>query len=279
MPSFTSRRYTSDRFRTVPKPGHIDIDATTDMMEDIMLHNNSPKLPPTTTPTSSLALGPSDGSLLDCFDLPSPPSTPLSHRPTHNGGLGFSSLNSLTPSTAPGLHRSASSRSSSPRSSPSASSSSPAPLGTGPIPTPHWPTAAQRIQHARLPIRRPRSRSVSSTTSSSSSSSSGTFLPGVGDGDGDVEMAGLSPNGSGGGGGGGVGGTTTTTTTSWTAIPTIRSARRTPYYPPNASRNVDRARVYMHRGPHFLPNWTPLSSLPRHVQLQIEEKMVRFTAI
>ena len=63
------------------------------------------------------------------------------------------------------------------------------------------------------------------------------------------------------------------------APPLVRSARRTPYYPPNASRNADRARVYMNRGPHYVPNWTPLSSLPRHVQLQIEERMTRFTAM
>jgi hypothetical protein len=62
-------------------------------------------------------------------------------------------------------------------------------------------------------------------------------------------------------------------------VPLVRPARRTPYYPPNSSRNVDRARVYMNRGPHYIPNWTPLSSLPRHVQLKIEERMVRFTAI
>jgi hypothetical protein len=36
--------------------------------------------------------------------------------------------------------------------------------------------------------------------------------------------------------------------------------------------------VYMHRGPHFIPNWTPMSSLPKHVQFEIEEKMVRFIA-
>lgn len=62
-------------------------------------------------------------------------------------------------------------------------------------------------------------------------------------------------------------------------VPLVRMARRTPYYPPNSSRNVDRARVYMNRGPHYVPNWTPLSSLPRHVQLQIEERMVKFTAL
>ncbi len=61
--------------------------------------------------------------------------------------------------------------------------------------------------------------------------------------------------------------------------PLVRHARRTPYYPPNASRNSDRGRVYMNRGPHFVPNWTPMGSLPRHVQLQIEERMVKFTAL
>ncbi len=61
--------------------------------------------------------------------------------------------------------------------------------------------------------------------------------------------------------------------------PLVRHARRTPYYPPNSSRNSDRGRVYMNRGPHFVPNWTPMGSLPRHVQLQIEERMVKFTAL
>jgi hypothetical protein len=62
------------------------------------------------------------------------------------------------------------------------------------------------------------------------------------------------------------------------AAPLIRQARRTPYYPPNASRNVDRARVYMNRGPHFVPNWTPLTCLPRLVKLKFVERLVGFTA-
>ncbi|KAK3939197.1 hypothetical protein QBC46DRAFT_388446 [Diplogelasinospora grovesii] len=32
----------------------------------------------------------------------------------------------------------------------------------------------------------------------------------------------------------------------------------------------------MNRGPHYLPNWTPLSSLPRHVQHEIELKSIKF---
>jgi hypothetical protein len=63
-----------------------------------------------------------------------------------------------------------------------------------------------------------------------------------------------------------------------TLPPIIRPARRTPYYPPNSSRNIDHTRVYMTRGPHYVPNWTPLSSLPRHVQSRIQEKMCRFEA-
>jgi hypothetical protein len=73
---------------------------------------------------------------------------------------------------------------------------------------------------------------------------------------------------------------TSTGTGSGGGVAMVRPARRTPYYPPNASRNpaAERTRVYMNRGPHYLPNWTPLGSLPRHVQLQIEEQMVKFTA-
>lgn len=77
-------------------------------------------------------------------------------------------------------------------------------------------------------------------------------------------------------------GTESDTTTAATGLGmegvVVRPARRTPYYPPNASRNTDRTRVYMNRGPHFVQNWTPMGSLPRHVQLRIEEGLVKFTA-
>ncbi|KAK3314075.1 hypothetical protein B0H66DRAFT_567718 [Apodospora peruviana] len=56
------------------------------------------------------------------------------------------------------------------------------------------------------------------------------------------------------------------------------TCRRTPYYPPNASQTEDRSRVYMNRGPHYIANWTPLSSLPIDAQRRIERSMVKFTA-
>jgi len=56
------------------------------------------------------------------------------------------------------------------------------------------------------------------------------------------------------------------------------SPRRTPYYPPNASLNVDRTRVFMNRGPHYIANWTPFSTLPREVQLDMQRTMTKFTA-
>ncbi|KAH6847750.1 hypothetical protein B0I37DRAFT_354452 [Chaetomium sp. MPI-CAGE-AT-0009] len=237
MPSFTSRNYTPDRFRSLSKPED-------DLMEDINHTGPGAKF----SSSGSLTLGPSDGSLLDYFDLPSPPSTP--HRPTHN--LSYSSLNSFpSPSTSPGL--AARSPGTLSRSSSTSSSRNTTPTSSPPTSTlPRWPSASQRIH--RLPTR-PRSRSTSSASSAgsaSSSSASAAAAPAIGD----IEMTGMPP-----------------------PPPLIRSARRTPYYPPNASRNVDRARVYMNRGPHFVPNWTPLSSLPRHVQLQIEERMTRFTAM
>lgn len=251
MPSFTSRRYTPDRFRSLSKPED-------DLMEDIT-HTMLPSHKSTTS--GSLTLAPSDGSLLDYFDLPSPPSTP--HRPTHS--LSYSALNSFpSPATSPGLiagspaslssiSSSSSSRSSSSNRTTSGPNCNPSPPTSIP---PRWPTASQRMHHHRLPLR-PRSRSASSASSSGSSASA----PGLAGGD--IEMGGTGGTGAGTGG----------------VVPLVRMARRTPYYPPNSSRNVDRARVYMNRGPHYVPNWTPLSSLPRHVQLQIEERMVKFTAL
>jgi len=56
------------------------------------------------------------------------------------------------------------------------------------------------------------------------------------------------------------------------------TCRRTPYYPPNSSQTEDRSRVYMNRGPHYIANWTPLSSLPIDAQKKIERSMVKFTA-
>ncbi|KAM7190425.1 hypothetical protein V8F20_009708 [Naviculisporaceae sp. PSN 640] len=62
-------------------------------------------------------------------------------------------------------------------------------------------------------------------------------------------------------------------------VPVItKTCRRTPYYPPNASQTEDRSRVYMNRGPHYIANWTPLSSLPVEAQRRIERSMVKFTA-
>ncbi|KAK4096301.1 hypothetical protein N658DRAFT_490063 [Parathielavia hyrcaniae] len=242
MPSFTTRRYVPGRFRSANKPDE-------DLAEDMM------QAAPATKDGTSLALGPSDGSLLDYFDLPSPPSTP--HRPTHS--LGFSSLAGLTsPTSTPAL---------TPRSSPSSlsslsTSSGGSPTSSPPTTTlPRWPTASQRIH--RLPIR-PRSRRASSSSSSSSSSSAASasaLTPIIVNADVDMldTSAGVPPQQQ--------------------PLMEWSSTRRTPYYPPNSSRNVDRARVYMNRGPHYVPNWTPMSSLPRHVQLQIEERMVKFTAI
>ncbi|KAG7294200.1 hypothetical protein NEMBOFW57_004270 [Staphylotrichum longicolle] len=246
MPSFTNRRYTPDRLSSLPQD---------DLMDDITHHSTSPNrhhrpkhTNPSSLSSSSLGLVPSNGSLLDHFDLPSPPSTP--HRSTHS--LSYSSLSSAAATGSPSL-AARSFASSTPTSSPPSSST-----------TPRWPTASQRI--ARLPMR---SRSHSSSSSASSSSSSSSYSSSSAssprlDLDADVEMGGMPA--------------TTPISGSGTPPPLIRSARRTPYYPPNASRNSDRTRVYMNRGPHYIANWTPLSSLPRHVQLRIEERMVRFTA-
>lgn len=56
---------------------------------------------------------------------------------------------------------------------------------------------------------------------------------------------------------------------------TIRTCRRTPYYPPNSSRTADnKALVYLPRGPHYVANWTPLSTLSRGTQGMVEERMV-----
>lgn len=252
MPSFTSRHYTPERFRPLSFSPSED-----EIMDDIT--QTTPSMKPTSTASGSLAMVPSDGSLLDYFDLPSPPSTP--QRPTHN--LSYSSLNSSPrTSSSPGYvarHHSAASLSTpgtTPQSSPATST------------VPRWPTASQRIQ--RLPTRS-RSRSTSSASSSSTFSSSFShprlLSTSLSPEDlKDVEMSGMNAMGPGG---------------PFAPAPSavVRPARRTPYYPPNSSRNVDRTRVYMNRGPHFVPNWTPLSSLPRHVQLRIEESMTRFTAI
>ncbi|KAK4238603.1 hypothetical protein C8A03DRAFT_14937 [Achaetomium macrosporum] len=234
MPSFTSRHYIPERFRPLSKPED-------DAMEDVIPTSLGPK-DTASHLSSALTLVPSDGSLLDYFDLPSPPSTP--QRPTHS--LSFSSLNSFPSPSRRSSAGSPPSLSSSASNSPATSSS----LSSTPL---RWPTATQRIQ--RLPTR-PRSRSASSV------SSSGTTTTTLADVDVDVEMGG-----------------TTGVPPVPVPAPLVRPARRTPYYPPNASRNVDRTRVYMNRGPHYIPNWTPLGSLPRHVQLRIEERMVRFTAI
>ena len=207
-------------------------------MEDI-IYNAPSQNDYSQGPSSALTLAPADhhGSLmLDYFDLPSPPSTPMD--PTHfsslNGSLGFGGSGGPP---SPGLSTSSISTSST----------------TSSGPPNHWPTASQRI--SRLPIR-PGSRSGSSHSRSSSTSSAGSsaLL--------EAGMEGLSVSDS-------------------AVTPVIQRARRTPYYPPNSSRNRDaeRGRVFMNRGPHYVPNWTPMGSLPRHVQLQIEERMVRFTAI
>lgn len=249
MPSFTSRQYASEHLSPLSKDDG--------MMEDIIHHGvGMPTGNAKETAShisSSLTLVPSDGaSLLDYFDLPSPPSTP--QQATHDS-LSYSSLNSLpSPASTPelvSLSRRNSVSSASTTSSPSASPPSSS--------MPRWPTPSQRSHGTRLPVRA-RSRSTSSCSSSSGLSST-TLADDV---DVDVDMAGVRAG-----------------TGAGERQPpyAVRHARRTPYYPPNSSRNIDRARVYMNRGPHYVPNWTPLSSLPRHVQLQIEEKMIKFTAI
>lgn len=241
MPSFTSRHYTPERLQPLSK-------LSDDSMDDIIYTRSAGPKNLSAHFADSLNLVPSDGSLLDYFDLPSPPSTP--HRPTHS--LSYSSLNSL-PSSPP---RSAANSppSSSPSSSPPPLYTSPHSTTTSSPPRPRWPSHSQRIH--RLPVR-PRSRSTSSSSTSSSASSSSSLLGA----DGDTDMLGLGLGVVSGG-------------------VTVRPTRRTPYYPPNASRSgaAERSRAYMNRGPHYVPNWTPLASLPRHVQLQIEERMVRFTA-
>ncbi|KAK0624965.1 hypothetical protein B0T17DRAFT_617112 [Bombardia bombarda] len=70
---------------------------------------------------------------------------------------------------------------------------------------------------------------------------------------------------------------------SYGEIITIRRTpqfKKSPYYPPNSSVSGDRTRIYMNRGAHSVPNWTPLSSLPQHVQREItgSSKMVQFVA-
>ncbi|KAL2186842.1 hypothetical protein L209DRAFT_802883 [Thermothelomyces heterothallicus CBS 203.75] len=259
---FRSRGYTPDRLRSLS-----NAPADDDIMEDIL-----PK-PTASHLSSSPTLVPSDGSLLDYFDLPSPPSTP--HRPTHS--LSYSSLSSASFPSPPSSHRPARSPGSLSLSSSSSAGTGSPPLLSGSsssttttTPPFRWPTLSQRIHTRRLPTRS-RSRSTTSSSALSDLSSIKTTTNTLlnADADVDVEMGGLGPGtgtfSTAGGGGG---------------LPLlVRPARRTPYYPPNASRNGERARVYMTRGPHHVPNWTPLGSLPRHVQLQIEERMVKFTAI
>ncbi|KAH6615982.1 hypothetical protein B0J18DRAFT_293867 [Chaetomium sp. MPI-SDFR-AT-0129] len=311
MPSFTTRRYTPDRLRSVSAPED-------DLMEDIT--TTSVLGPPGGSKRATPSLVPSDGSLLDYFDLPSPPSTPHRAAPS---SLSYSSLNSFpSPATSPrysgaaatgsitrrhsppsrsvsaSASATARSASSSRDSTPSLSagsssgsgSSSPASGSGSPSPPtsvlPRWPTASQRI-HRVLPTR-PRSRSVSSSSSASSSSSTTTTIlptrPGARDMDMDIDthMSGtdslLNPNAGLGLSDLTMGEAAAAAAAGGGPAPIYRTARRTPYYPPNASRNVDRTRVFMQRGPHYVPNWTPLSSLPRHVQLRIEESMTRFTA-
>ncbi|KAK4203633.1 hypothetical protein QBC40DRAFT_21306 [Triangularia verruculosa] len=222
MSSFRSHRLSLPD-RTLRKPQKLRSSPKLDEMEDIVYdspssYSKNNHLGSQASSTSTLV--PSEGgSLLDYFDLPSPPSTPV--KATHQYG----SLNSFQ---SPALSPEMLTTSLSPPSSPS----------------------PRRDRRSRPSTGRPRSHSRSSSSSSVSSSSSATMM--------DVDSY----------GGGGEAGVT----------PMVRSSRRTPYYPPNSSRSVDRARVYMNRGPHYVPNWTPMSSLPRHVQLQIEERMVKFTA-
>ncbi|KAK4172322.1 hypothetical protein QBC36DRAFT_338158 [Triangularia setosa] len=227
MSSFRSHRLSLPD-RTLRKPQKLRSSPKIDEeMEDIVYNIPSTYTKPShlgSQASSTSTLVPSDGgSLLDYFDLPSPPSTPV--KPNHQ----YASLNSFQ---SPALSPEMLSSSLSPPSSPS----------------------PRRDRHSRSSSSgsRPRSHSRSSSSSSMSSSSSATMM---------------EPDSYGGdrGDAGGV-------------APVVRSTRRTPYYPPNSSRSVDRARVYMNRGPHYVPNWTPMSSLPRHVQLQIEERMVKFTA-
>ncbi|KAL2163226.1 hypothetical protein VTH06DRAFT_5282 [Thermothelomyces fergusii] len=241
MPSFTSRHYTPERFRSFSK----DED---DIMENITQTTTALKLSPTSP--GSLAMSPSEGCLLGHSDLPSPPRNNAPDRPADAMGCD-SSLNNLSvSSTSPGQLGRRHSSSSTPGSSPPRSS----PL--------RWPTAFQRIN--RLPVRpRSRSASTSPSPSTSSSSSSPAARPATSHLQEDAGTSDAAPTRPGG---------------PFAPPPVVRTARRTPYYPPNASRSVDRTRVYMHRGPHFVPNWTPLASLPRHVQLQIEERWTRFAA-
>ncbi|KAL2151075.1 hypothetical protein VTH82DRAFT_6173 [Thermothelomyces myriococcoides] len=260
MPSFTSRDYTPEHFRSFSK-------VEDDIMEDITRSTTAMKLSPTSPPP--LAMVPSNGSLLDYFDLPSPPSTPRQQTNT----IGYSSFN--TPSSlsaSPGQISRRHSSGGTPDSRPAKPS------------LPRWPTAFQRIN--RLPVRsRSRSASSSSSLPSSptsdlfssprSSSSSSSFSPPTRPSTFGRQPEDVDNNTAGRANAMGAGGPFAPPP----PPPVIRNARRTPYYPPNSSRNVDRTRVYMQRGPHFVPNWTPLSSLPRHVQLQIEERMTRFTAI
>ncbi|KAL1839505.1 hypothetical protein VTJ49DRAFT_1443 [Mycothermus thermophilus] len=257
MPSFTPRHYTPHRWQTFKT----DDDGDDDMMEDVTLTAPSSKSTSSTT-KRNLAVVPSDASLLDHFDLQSPPSTPHRERPNRQS---FSSIYSLSnpPSRSRNRSRSPSTSSlGSNETSPSLPGLSSSPTSTPPTTTlPRWPTLSQRI--SRLPTRtRARSTSSSLLSPTLSSSTSPTLVP-----DTDVEMTGTSGAR-----------TVPLFATSPASVPVIRHARRTPYYPPNSSRNVDRTRVYMGRGPHYMQNWTPLSSLPRHVQLQIEERMVKFTA-
>ncbi|KAK3376341.1 hypothetical protein B0T24DRAFT_677231 [Lasiosphaeria ovina] len=173
-----------------------------------------------------LVVVPGEGSLLDYFDLPSPPNSVMLHRTLSPFPTPPTSPVHPDSSMSPHHNRLA--------SSPLALNPPLAPADSSP-PT---QSMASMPSHLSQPMTPPPSNTDESSSSSESSPELGS--PSAG--------GRRAPN------------------------------RRTPYYPPNSSRTVDRTRIYMNRGPHALPNWTPLTSLPRHVQLQIEDRMVKFTA-
>ncbi|KAJ4291311.1 hypothetical protein N0V88_006315 [Collariella sp. IMI 366227] len=159
------------------------------------------------------------------LDLPSPPSTPLRSNYYSLSHSAFSSFSSPT-YTLP------SSPLSQPRQRPQPQQQRLKHPATARPPPP--PTLANPLTtHPRLP--NPGSRSASSASSTTSSPSQPNNR--------------LSPN-----------------------LPSThrpmqqlhyRPRKTHPYYPPNASRNVDHKRIYMNRGPHYIANWTPLGSLPK----------------
>ncbi|KAL2266752.1 hypothetical protein VTJ83DRAFT_6104 [Remersonia thermophila] len=259
MPSFTSRHYTPHRwqaFSTHDDDNDDDDDEKNNNndMEGITYTASNSKFARSKA-KRSLAVDPSaDALLLDHVNLPSPPSTPRRHRPSSQRYSSVYNPSDSPPNT-PGRSPSSSTSSlGSNAASPSVPGLSFSATSTPPTPSlPRWPTSSQRI--SRLPTRS-RARGTSSRPTSPTRVE-----------DADVEMTGTTD-----------GGTIPLLTGAPPLTPVIRQSRRTPYYPPNSSRNVDRTRVYMSRGPHYMQNWTPLSSLPRHVQLRIEESMVKFTA-